>query len=282
MKKIYKFLICAVVIFSLTALPSFAEVVEDNRYNYVYTVTQSQTITVGDGTEFYFELEPSPYVSHHVFEYELDHLISAYGDVLYIGGGYEYYDYYSGINIDATAVGFQGFLFADTMREITLTVTTYMVGTYADGYNEGYEAGFKGYGDAVFNVLLLSGYNPDNARWLMQTAEPAEVLEIIRRYHSDIMYGIGFDEGYQESYNDLYDQLYSGIEDTMDKAENSIDEKANGSFIQGFLAGMWNGVTAFISMILEGVTFSGLKLINIVATALGILIAVFVIKMVKG
>ena len=299
MKKIYKFLICAVVIFSLTALPSFAEVVEDNRYNYVYTVTQTETAEVGVDTYFYFDLPFGMYVSHHIVTFTFPSLVSGYGDILFEGYGVEAFEADgNGTEIRNTACGVAMWLSADTLREVTVTVTTYMVGTYADGYNEGHEAGFKVYGDAVFNVLLLSGYNPDKALTLMQVGDPAEVLEIILNYKGDVMHGIGwdegylagedagyikgYDEGYQDSYKDLYDQLHSGIKDTMDKAENSIDEKANGSFIQGFLAGMWNGVTAFISMILEGVTFSGLKLINIVATALGILIAVFVIKMVKG
>lgn len=286
MKKIYKFLICAVVIFSLTALPSFAEVVEDNRSNYVYTVTQTETAEVGEDTYFYFDLPFGMYVSHHIVTFTFPSLVSGYGDILFEGYGVEAFEADgNGTEIRNTACGVAMWLSADTLREVTVTVTTYMVGTYADGY--------KAYENDIGSYLFSEGYGVSGMPEPLE-GNPSAFLDWFSSVNyeegktdgaSEVYtpaYDEGYSDGYQDSYKDLYDQLHSGIKDTMDKAENSIDENANGSFIQGFLAGMWNGVTAFISMILEGVTFSGLKLINIVATALGILIAVFVIKMIKG
>lgn len=109
-------------------------------------------------------------------------------------------------------------------------------------------------------------------------------------YHEGFQAGLADDtnrqNAYNEGYKDGFGQKYSDLVDGIDKSTNdiinSIDESANGSWIQGFLAGMWNGMTAFISMILTGVTFSGLSLMNILATAIGILAAAFVIKMIKG
>lgn len=140
---------------------------------------------------------------------------------------------------------------------------------YKAGYSNGVDEGRRLTCNEIREYMYINGVDDgaitDNNVYSLLT-------------HYDAQKGNGF----SNIYNNMYEDLKDDIEKSTNEIKGSIDEEANGSFIQGFLAGMWNGMTGFISMILTGITFSGLSLMNILATAIGILAAAFVIKMIKG
>ncbi len=86
-------------------------------------------------------------------------------------------------------------------------------------------------------------------------------------------YQNGKKDGYTEGKNEYYNELY-------EKGLEAIDEN-EGTMIQGFLAGMWNGVQNFVQELLDGITFSGLSLRSIVTTLFAVLFAAFIIRMVR-
>ena len=168
------------------------------------------------------------------------------------------------------------------------------------GYNKGYTAGTKrtdGYQAAKRDVLTsannlwlqyvvgMSGY-PEGYEFFeiddilsgtceyVHNSAYVDGIEFGRNSGYSLGYSAGHDEGYTYGYN------AGKTENSMTEYANAID-KNEGTLIQGFLAGMWNGATNFIQPILNGVTFSGLSLMTILATAFAILVAAFIIKIIR-
>ena len=94
-------------------------------------------------------------------------------------------------------------------------------------------------------------------------------------------YDIGYTDGKNDGYKEAYNSALSDYNDSYGDVYNKIDSN-EGTVTQGFLAGMWSGVQNFMQTILNGVTFSGLSLLAIVSTLLAILLAAFIIKMIRG
>ncbi len=125
-----------------------------------------------------------------------------------------------------------------------------------DGYNSGYNQGQTDGYTSGYQAGKNDGYNNG--------------VGVKDEYWYDKGVADGRIEGKNEYYNELYEK---GLE--------AIDEN-NGSMIQGFLSGMWNGVQNFVQELLDGITFSGLSLRSIVTTLFAILFAAFIIRMLKG
>lgn len=297
MKKLFISLLVGIIMLSCFVVPCFADYpsVADPNSSY-YTVT-TYTVTVQYETEYFFEVPLDPSVLYSTFTLDNTYCYG-YGDMLFDYGGCEYFNVEGTeeIYIPFTAWGVSLWLYTDgDDQECNITVTTYYAKSYDDGYAEGYDMGQERYRSELAWLLYANGYKQGYYELANNPTEAYRVLEelIYMQLGSDDWYK-GYDEGYKkgltegtfssvsDAYNDLSDKILEGITQTHKDMQNSIDDSANGSFIQGFLAGMWNGMTNLMQMILTGVTFSDLSLMNILATAIAILTAVFVIKMVKG
>ncbi len=163
---------------------------------------------------------------------------------------------------------------------------------YSEGESNGYEYGFtdgktegltEGYNNGFAEGKtegLTEGYN--NGFTEGKTEGFGEGYE--RGYYEGEIDGLGarqdywyntghadgYDKGLKEYYNDLYEK---GLE--------NIDGN-HGTGVQGFLAGMWSGTQGFMQELLDGITFSGLSLRSIVSTCLAVIIAAFIIRLLKG
>lgn len=156
-----------------------------------------------------------------------------------------------------------------------------------DGYSEGYTQGHVDGSRESYYDGYSEGVNSGLAEGRKQGEEAG-----YNRGKED-GYDCGYRAGVDNSYNEIQKDFSQKIQQSTDDFSKIFNENSsklrdrlqvggNGTLTEGFLAGMWNGTTDFVQMILTGFTFSGLSLMNIVATFLGIMIAAFVIKMVKG
>lgn len=161
----------------------------------------------------------------------------------------------------------------------------------ADGYGNGKTDGYAEGDVAGYNRGKEDGYSEgyDNGK----TDGYAQGNEAGYNNGIEEGYDRGYRAGVDNSYNEIQKDFSQKIQQSTDDFSKIFNENSsklrdrlqvggNGTLTEGFLAGMWNGTTDFVQMILTGFTFSGLSLMNIVATFLGIMIAAFVIKMVKG
>ncbi len=163
-----------------------------------------------------------------------------------------------------------------------------------EGYGVGYEAGKPDGYNAGFEEGETEGYN---VGYLSGSADGYDAGYTDGRGEG---YGVGYEEGKPDGYDDgytlgydegmeltyqAYDQAQKDLLNTLEKNQgNLIDNLGNsdGSFTEGFLAGMWNGMTSFTQTLLSGFTLSGLSLQNILTTLLALMVAAYIIRLVKG
>ena len=139
-----------------------------------------------------------------------------------------------------------------------------------DGYSSGYDKGQTNGYSTGYDEGYDFGYDEGVDRGKEIASDPS----------SEIYQNI-YKSGVDNSYNEIQKRFQTIFENNSEKLNEKIQGNT-GTLTEGFLAGMWNGMTDFTQMILTGVTFSGLSLMNILATLLGIMIAAFVIKMIRG
>ena len=132
---------------------------------------------------------------------------------------------------------------------------------YADGFSSGWQEGFE---ESVHN--FASGYDKGFAEGKTEGYKDgySATMDV------DTAYANGYTDGYETAYKENY-------EETVNKISPN-----EGTLTQGFLAGMWNGTQNFVQEILDGVTFSGLSLRAIVTTCVSLVLAVFIIRLLKG
>lgn len=178
------------------------------------------------------------------------------------------------------------------IREIPAVFMQSLNNQYTDGFDMGYQEGQNsGYNsgyDSGYHEGLGVGYGDGYEAGVHDTEYPAWDRGYKNGFSDGFLDGeeaglaIGYDEGYAVGKADGYQQ---GAKDTYNDAFQSTLDKIDeneGTLTQGFLAGMWNGVQSFVQELLDGITFSGLSLRSIVTTLFAIVIAAFVIKIVKG
>lgn len=141
-----------------------------------------------------------------------------------------------------------------------------------DGYAEGVEVSFDvgaefGY-ESGFRAGKSEGYDHGYENGKSDGLTEGEEIGYGEGYGKG--YDVGKVDGKKEYYNELYEK---GLE--------NIDSN-QGTGVQGFLAGMWNGTQGFVQELLDGITFSGLSLRSIVSTVLAIAMAAFLIRLLKG
>ena len=157
---------------------------------------------------------------------------------------------------------------------------------YNSGVNDGYSIGWSGAIDELqpeweqeANDAYDRGYGQGYATG--NTDGKKEGYATGKTEGKNEGYAAGKVDGKNEGYKEAYDKYLEQFNEQYDTALSQID-KNEGTLTQGFLAGMWNGTQNFLQTILNGVTFSGLSLMAIVSTLIAILIAAFVIKMIRG
>lgn len=189
------------------------------------------------------------------------------------------------------------FLTCDSTEDVSVTIYGKRLKTYDQGYTEGLDVG-NANASAKYDEGYRVGENAGYMNGLDKGTKSGYQAGLADGYQN------GYDEGkadgleeqieqidgYEYGYNAGYiaGKLDNSSKDQNDKIKDALDDYADaidsneGTLVQGFLSGMWNGATNFVQTLLTGITFSGLSLMNIVATGLAILIAVYIIKMVKG
>ena len=189
------------------------------------------------------------------------------------------------------------FLTCDSTEDVSVTIYGKRLKTYDQGYTEGLDVG-NANASAKYDEGYRVGENAGYKNGLDKGTKSGYQAGLADGYQN------GYDEGkadgleeqieqidgYEYGYNAGYiaGKLDNSSKDQNDKIKDALDDYAGaidsneGTLVQGFLSGMWNGATNFVQTLLTGITFSGLSLMNIVATGLAILIAVYIIKMVKG
>lgn len=189
------------------------------------------------------------------------------------------------------------FLTCDSTEDVSVTIYGKRLKTYDQGYTEGldvgnanasakYDEGYRaGESAGYMNGLdkgTKSGYQAGLADGYQNGYDKGKADGLEEQIEQTDGYGYGYNAGYISGRVDAAKENKNNqVKDALDDYADAIDSN-EGTLVQGFLAGMWNGATNFVQTLLTGITFSGLSLMNIVATGLAILIAVYIIKMVKG
>lgn len=141
-----------------------------------------------------------------------------------------------------------------------------------DGYAEGVEVSFDvgaefGY-ESGFRVGKSEGYDHGYEDGKSDGLTEGEEIGYGEGYGKG--YDVGKVDGKKEYYNELYEKGLENIDGNQ------------GTGVQGFLAGMWNGTQGFVQELLDGITFSGLSLRSILSTCLAIIMAAYIIRLLKG